>query len=106
MGFMISFAGNVTFPKALQIRDAAKQVPLERMLIETDSPFLAPAALSRQTERTGFRQCNGAPIGRIARNFRPKPSESGRRNNFYGFLFASRKRRFDLVCYYRVTAAD
>jgi TatD DNase family protein len=42
MGFMISFAGNVTFPKAQEIRDAALKVPLERMLIETDSPFLAP----------------------------------------------------------------
>ena len=42
MGFMISFAGNMTFPKAQQIRDAAAQVPLERILIETDSPFLAP----------------------------------------------------------------
>src|SRR5271154_180169 len=42
MGFMISFAGNVTFPKAQQIREAAKQVPLDRVLIETDSPFLAP----------------------------------------------------------------
>lgn len=42
MGFMISFAGNITFPKAQQIRDSAVQVPLDRMLIETDSPFLAP----------------------------------------------------------------
>jgi TatD DNase family protein len=42
MGFMISFAGNITFPKAQQIRDAAAIVPLDRMLIETDSPFLAP----------------------------------------------------------------
>ncbi len=42
MGFMISFAGNVTFPKAQQIRDAALQVPLDRMFIETDSPYLAP----------------------------------------------------------------
>ena len=42
MGFMISFAGNITFPKAQQIRDAAQRVPLDRMLIETDSPFLAP----------------------------------------------------------------
>ena len=42
MGFMISFAGNMTFPKAQQIRDAATQVPLDRILIETDSPFLAP----------------------------------------------------------------
>jgi TatD DNase family protein len=39
---MISFAGNVTFPKAQPIRDAAQEVPLERLLIETDSPFLAP----------------------------------------------------------------
>ena len=42
MGFLISFAGNITFPKAQQIRDSAKQVPLDRILIETDSPFLAP----------------------------------------------------------------
>jgi len=42
MGFMISFAGNVTFPKAQQIRDAAMQVPIGRLLIETDSPYLAP----------------------------------------------------------------
>ncbi len=42
MGFMISFAGNVTYPKAQQIRDAALEVPLDRMLIETDSPYLAP----------------------------------------------------------------
>lgn len=42
MGFMISFAGNVTFAKAQNIRDAATEVPLDRMLIETDSPFLAP----------------------------------------------------------------
>ncbi len=38
MGFMISFAGNLTFPKAQQIRDAALEVPLDRMLIETDCP--------------------------------------------------------------------
>lgn len=42
MGFVISFAGNVSFPKAQNIRDAAKAVPLDRMLIETDSPYLAP----------------------------------------------------------------
>jgi TatD DNase family protein len=42
MGFMISFAGNITFPKAQPIREAAKIVPLDRILIETDSPYLAP----------------------------------------------------------------
>lgn len=42
MGFLISFAGNSTFPKAQNIRDVAREIPVERLLIETDSPFLAP----------------------------------------------------------------
>jgi TatD DNase family protein len=42
MGFMISFAGNVTFPKMEDVRTGARQVPPDRMLIETDSPYLAP----------------------------------------------------------------
>lgn len=42
LGFLISFAGNITFPKAQAIRDAALAVPLDRILIETDAPFLAP----------------------------------------------------------------
>ncbi len=42
MGFLISFAGNLTFPKAQNLRDAARALPLDRLLIETDSPFLAP----------------------------------------------------------------
>jgi TatD DNase family protein len=41
-GFLISFAGNVTFPRAENIREVAARVPLDRMLIETDAPFLAP----------------------------------------------------------------
>jgi TatD DNase family protein len=42
MGFMVSFTGNLTFPKAQNIRDVAKALPLENVLIETDSPYLAP----------------------------------------------------------------
>lgn len=42
MGFMVSFTGNLTFPKAQNIRDVAKDLPLENILIETDSPYLAP----------------------------------------------------------------
>jgi TatD DNase family protein len=40
----ISFAGNVTYPKAETLRDAARVTPLERVLIETDAPYLAPQA--------------------------------------------------------------
>ncbi|MEK7793215.1 MAG: TatD family hydrolase [Candidatus Hydrogenedentota bacterium] len=46
--FYISFAGNVTYPKAHPLRDAAALVPLERLLIETDAPYLAPQALRGQ----------------------------------------------------------
>ena len=42
LGFMISFAGNVTFKKAVHLREVARTVPLERLLIETDCPFLTP----------------------------------------------------------------
>lgn len=41
-GFHISFAGNVTFPNAAALREAACAVPLDRLLVETDSPYLAP----------------------------------------------------------------
>ena len=42
IGFLISFAGNVTFKKAENLRDAARVVPLDRLLVETDCPFLTP----------------------------------------------------------------
>jgi len=54
LGFLISFAGNVTFPKAQNIRDAAQVVPLDRMLIETDSPYLAPIPHRGQRNEPAF----------------------------------------------------
>ena len=42
LGFMISFSGIVTFKKAEELRDVAREVPLERLLIETDCPYLSP----------------------------------------------------------------
>jgi TatD DNase family protein len=42
MGFLISFAGNVTYPKMQHLRDVARELPLENVLTETDSPFLPP----------------------------------------------------------------
>jgi TatD DNase family protein len=42
MGFYISFAGNVTYPKAGNLREVLKKVPLDKLLLETDSPFLSP----------------------------------------------------------------
>ena len=85
MGFMISFAGNVTFPKAAQIRDAAREVPLERMLIETDSPFLAPVPYRGQRNEPAFVKEVARQLGEL-RGI--STDEVGRRtsHNFYNFF--------------------
>lgn len=44
LGFLISFAGNITYPKAQPLRDVAARVPLDSILVETDAPWLAPVA--------------------------------------------------------------
>jgi TatD DNase family protein len=54
IGFVVSFAGNVTFPKAQNIRDAAGMVPLDRMFIETDSPYLAPIPMRGKRNEPAF----------------------------------------------------
>jgi TatD DNase family protein len=41
----ISFAGNATYPKAVALRDAALRVPADRLLVETDAPYLSPQAV-------------------------------------------------------------
>ncbi len=43
MGFLVSFAGNLTYPKAQPLRDVAGRLPLDAVLVETDAPWLAPA---------------------------------------------------------------
>ncbi len=53
-GFLISFAGNITFPKAQAIRDAAQALPLASMLVETDAPFLTPAPRRGQRNEPAY----------------------------------------------------
>ena len=54
LGFLISFAGNVTFKKADNLRDAARVVPLDKLLIETDCPFLTPVPFRGQRNEPSF----------------------------------------------------
>lgn len=54
LGFYISFSGIVTFKSAKALKAVAQQVPLERMLIETDSPYLAPVPHRGQTNEPAF----------------------------------------------------
>src|SRR4029453_9036484 len=54
LGFHISFSGIVTFKNAVALKDVARRVPLERMLIETDSPYLAPVPHRGKTNEPAF----------------------------------------------------
>ena len=54
LGFRISFAGNVTYPKAQPLRDVALEVPLDKLLVETDAPFLAPIPKRGQRNEPGW----------------------------------------------------
>jgi TatD DNase family protein len=54
LGFLISFAGHLTYPKSQALRDVAVRVPLERMLVETDAPFLAPMPERGKRNEPGF----------------------------------------------------
>ncbi len=67
LGFYISFAGNVSFPKAENIREAARQVPLDRMLIETDSPYLAPVPHRGKRNEPAFVVNTAEAIGHLRR---------------------------------------
>ena len=85
MGFMISFAGNVTFPKAQQIRDAALEVPLDRILIETDSPFLAPVPRRGKRNEPSFIVETARKLGELRGLTAEEIGEQTTRN-FYKFF--------------------
>ena len=54
MNFYISFSGIVTFKSAEVLKDVARRVPLDRMLIETDSPYLAPVPHRGKTNQPAY----------------------------------------------------
>ncbi len=53
-GWWISFAGNVTYPKSTELADAAERVPLERLLVETDAPYLTPQAMRKHRNQSAY----------------------------------------------------
>jgi TatD DNase family protein len=90
LGFMISFAGNITFPKAQNIRDAAQMVPLDRMLIETDSPYLAPIPHRGQRNEPAFVVETARQIGSI-RGLAVEEVGARTAENFYRFFHLGKK---------------
>lgn len=65
LGFYISFSGILTFKSAADLRDVAAFVPLERMLIETDSPYLAPVPYRGKTNNPSYVPYVAAQIGQL-----------------------------------------
>ena len=65
LDFRISFSGIVTFKNALALKEVARQVPLERMLIETDSPYLAPVPFRGKTNQPGLVKHVAEEIARL-----------------------------------------
>jgi TatD DNase family protein len=65
LGFYISFSGIVTFKNAQAIKEVARRVPLERLLVETDSPYLAPAPYRGKTNQPGYVKHVAEEIARL-----------------------------------------
>ena len=65
LGFHISFSGIVTFKNAAALKEVARRVPLERMLIETDSPYLAPVPFRGKTNQPAYVRYVAEEIARL-----------------------------------------
>ena len=83
-GWYCSFAGNLTYPKAEPIREAAAIVPEDRVLVETDSPFLAPQPVRGKPNQPAnvvataerLAEVRGVPYGELEESWRRTPRES------------------------------
>jgi TatD DNase family protein len=85
MGFMVSFAGNATYPKMEALRQASATVPLERLLIETDSPFLPPQGHRGKRNEPAFVGEVAKTLGNV-RNLGAEEIASATAENFRRFF--------------------
>ena len=88
MGFYISFSGIVTFKNARELKEVAKAVPLDRMLIETDAPYLAPTPHRGKTNEPGFVKHVAEEIARVRGLTAEAVGEATTRNFFRLFSAA------------------
>lgn len=82
LGFYISFSGIVTFKNAGALREVAKKVPLDRLLIETDSPYLAPVPFRGKTNEPGLVRYVAEEIARQREVALERVAEETSRNFF------------------------
>ncbi len=82
LGFYISFSGIVTFRNAEALREVARKVPLERMLVETDSPYLTPVPHRGKTNQPGYTRHVADFIAKL-RGLPPETLERATTENFF-----------------------
>jgi TatD DNase family protein len=81
-GFYISMSGIVTFKNALTVREVAQRVPLDRLLVETDSPYLAPVPYRGKTNQPGYVKHVAEEVARL-RGLSYQELSTPRRTNFF-----------------------
>lgn len=91
LGFHISFSGIVTFKNALDLKAVARRVPLERMLVETDSPYLAPVPYRGKTNRPAWVRHVAEEIARLRESSLEQVAEATTSNFFDLFRAGARR---------------
>lgn len=90
LGFYISFSGIVTFKNAVALKEVAQKVPLDRLLIETDSPYLAPVPHRGKTNEPGFVPLVAAEIARL-KNMPVEVIAQASSDNFFALFRHAKK---------------
>ncbi|MCE2948962.1 MAG: TatD family hydrolase [bacterium] len=88
LGFMISFSGIVTFRNAAALKEVAREIPLDRLLIETDSPYLAPVPHRGRTNEPSYVPLVAQEIARL-RSLPPDAIAAASTRNFWTLFKAA-----------------
>lgn len=89
-GFYISFSGIVTFNKSKELQDIAKTIPLDRILVETDAPFLAPTPHRGKTNEPAFVKYTGEFLSKLL-NLDEETIATHSKNNFFSLFNKAQK---------------
>ena len=90
MGLYVSFSGVVTFKKAQELRDIACEIPLDRILVETDAPYLAPEPYRGKTNEPAFVAHTAAKIAQ-ARGLSAEEFAKATTDNFFRFYTKAKR---------------
>lgn len=85
LGFYISFSGIVTFKSAMQIKEVAQKIPLDRVLVETDSPYLAPTPFRGKINQPAYVKQVAAEVARLRGISETELAEATTRNFMHLF---------------------